>query len=82
MREFRGGIMMMTMKMVMVMTVVMVMVMTIILLMLIVTILVRKREGEMMRGSKDGRSGKSGTTSRKRRHQGLNCLLWKLGASI
>ena len=51
MRGFRGGIMMMTMKMVMVMTVVMVMVMTIILVMLIVTILVRKREGEMMRGS-------------------------------
>ena len=51
MREFRGGIMMMTMKMVMVMTVVMVMVMTIILVMLIVTILVRMREGEMMRGS-------------------------------
>ena len=49
MREFRGGIMMMTMKMVMVMTVVMVMVMTTILVMLIVTILVRKREGEMMR---------------------------------
>ena len=49
MREFRGGIMMMTMKMVMVMTVVMVMVMTTLLVMLIVTILVRKREGEMMR---------------------------------
>ena len=47
MREFRGGIMMMTMKMVMVMTVVMVM--TTLLVMLIVTILVRKREGEMMR---------------------------------
>ena len=68
--------------MVMVMTVVMVMVMTTILVMLIVTILVRKREGEMMTVPRMGGVAKSGTTSRKRRHQGLNCLLWKLGASI